>query len=554
MKPIFPGIGLLISGMALAMPYTGNDAASSAMGGAGVSSASPQTAMTFNPALLADYSASDSVSITLPSFRLSIEDPEGAIEIADDIEAMDVFALDRAINGDGVSEGSITEVMSSITTNIINIQIALASIQASSTDDDTDDIEALVNASDALTLNSTVLDNKVIVIDNETENLSAATESAYELEDKPLQLGLGVDILNVALPRDRLSMAFSVSSSTLIGATIDLSEDDQAILDGLITDLDGLTVEASELTTELNTLAALNEDLADLVVNEPEDELSPEYATWVTDLATVTAEVTAQGIVVNDASNDVSNYSGTYLNGTSIVLPNDDLTSEVDLVGTTVTELAVSFARRFTIADQDIAAGITPKLQLINVFEKTFTVENASDEGSEASGDIITYLSERSSAFVRPNIDLGITRTWDYRGQIRVGAALKDLIPWEMQTGTGKKLTFRPRVRTGISHQTEWSTVAVDLDLTENQLTDYNLPTRYLGIGGELRATKHAALRVGYRNNLSIENSHVLTGGFSVTPWGVGIEASAWTQPAGLTSWTDLVKDAGLVIQVSARF
>jgi hypothetical protein len=155
---------------------------------------------------------------------------------------------------------------------------------------------------------------------------------------------------------------------------------------------------------------------------------------------------------------------------------------------------------------------------------------------------------------MRVNVDFGAAKTWDFYGKVRAGVALKDLIPWTLESKSGTELLIRPKLRVGAAHETKFTKVAVDLDITENKPLKYGVPTRYFGLGGEVNAWGWAALRAGYRANLSVENSSVVSGGIGLTPFGVGVEISAWAKPTSFEDWAVLIQDMGAVVEFSMNF
>jgi hypothetical protein len=251
---------------------------------------------------------------------------------------------------------------------------------------------------------------------------------------------------------------------------------------------------------------------------------------------------------------DVTNYNGNYYSAGNLNQPTvGDLTSEIDIVGANVSEIGVSVARKFTFADEIVAIGITPKLQSINIFEKTISLANAEDETENISSDPAGYFLDNTTMLYRVNIDVGAAKSWDYYGRVRAGIALKDIIPWTLESKSGTELLIRPKLRLGAAHETRFTKVAIDLDITENKPLKYGVPTRYLGLGAELSLWNHAAIRAGYRNNLSVSDSSVISGGIGLTPFGTGLDFSAWVKPK-FDDPSALIQDIGAVVQFSVNF
>ncbi|TXR51826.1 conjugal transfer protein TraF [Reinekea thalattae] len=569
MKQILMSFSALAAGIAMASPYTGNDAASNAMGTTGVASASATSATNFNPAMLAENQDTN-FELSLFTTKVYTDDSAGLVETLDDIQNVmsdaDFDAFNTAIAGDG-TEASMSTVISDVTDNTTAITTLVTRIQsdAQSGSVDPSDITALNNESASLTTNTTLLDSKVSVTDTEVTNLQNIVDSSATVDGLPFQVGVGENWLDAALPNNNLSMAVSVSTNLVIGAQVLLSDGDQTTLDALLQDLDGMTDEASVLSAEMVKLAAANEALTAHINEQPDENdyaggaasqaYQDDLAEWADELATLSDNVETQAAEVETATTAVSSYNGTYFtNGEFDDSALENFDSEIEFIGAQTTELAVAFAKNVIIADTDVALGVTPKLQMFTVFEKRIELDLISDESDEISDDPVGYFQENSTTLLRGNLDLGAAKSWDYKGKLTTGLALKDVIPWDLETDQGSTLKIRPKLRAGLAHSTTFSTLAMDLDLTENQALKYGVPTRYLALGGELKAGKHAALRAGYRNNLAVDSSHVVSTGFGLTPFGVGLEFSTWVQPDGFSEATEFVKDFGFALQASASF
>jgi len=570
----------MMAGSAFATPFTGNSAPSNAMGNTGVASANAQDAFQFNPALLADYDESVGFSMTLPSFKVSIDDSDGLIQNGEDFiqgddwtnfQNIDAAAFNTAVFGDG-TEAAMTDVLTDIQTNITSISAAITNITGATENGNEPapaDITALTDGSNSLTTNADLLDSKTGVADVQAANLTTAVTGAQSgllgFNNSPLQLGLGFDLLNVALPSQNLGMALSISTTTTVGVNIGISDADFAPVNGMAEDLTAITAKAKTLTASMTVLATANQALTAHLVDQPDsddytfpaqqDQFGADLTAWGNTLETLANDVnTAQGDVeVKLAA--LTEFDGNFVTDGAVTPPEvDELTSEIEIVGANISELGVSLAKRFVIGGQDLAIGITPKLQSITIFEKSISLATVEDEISLAGGDPAGYFFENTTQLFRGNIDLGVAKSWDFHGKVRAGAVLKDIIPWTLESKSGTELLIRPKLRIGGAHETKFTKLAVDLDITENKPLKYGVPTRYLGIGAELNAWHFLSLRAGYRTNLSVAESGVVSAGIGITPFGIGIEASAWAKPRASDNLSEAIQDAGFVVQSSINF
>lgn len=558
-----------LAGTAMATPFTGNDAESSAMGNTGVASASPQNAFQFNPGLLADYPDNVDFGLTLPAIKFFVDDSNGFIDSAsaftdeggtwDQFQTVDATALQDAVTNitptlDAIAGagGDLEQIQQAVT----DLENATTEAQAQAAIDD------LNTASASLSTNADTLDSDTTTVNVQMSNLNGtATSAQNDLEgftDKPVQLGLGIDLLNVAIPSERLGMALSLSTSSTVGTSFRIASEDLDPVINLSADLTGFTAESTALTTAVSDLADANAELTAHFNDRPNPEDDPAaYSVWTDELEVRRQAVEDAATDVQTAQTNLQTYNGangTITNGEITIGTIEDPQSEIDIVGANISEVGVTVARKFVIQGEEVAVGVTPKFQSINVFEKTIAFSTYEDELDSASSDPVGYLTENTTMLYRVNLDVGVAKTWDFYGRARAGLAVKDLIPWTLESDSGTELLIRPKLRIGGAHETKFTKLALDLDLTENKPLKYGVPTRYLGLGAEVNAWGHAALRVGYRNNLSVEDSHVLTGGIGLTPFGTGLDISAWAKPASFDDWTTIIQDAGASVQFSVNF
>jgi hypothetical protein len=580
MKKTLLSLSIALAGTAIATPFTGNDAQSNAMGNTGVASATPQNAFQFNPGLLADYPDSNDFGLTLPSIKFFIDDSLGFVSSAEelvtggaweDFQNVDAAAFNTAVLGGG-GEPSMVTVLGNITTEAGSVASNLAAIQADISDNGTIDtpsnVTALETASANLTTETATLDTKVGVANTQSGNIdtvvSGALSSLTELNDAPLQVGLGIDVISVAIPSNTLGMALSISTNSSVGMALNLSSNDLTPVTDLSDDLTAITGRATTLTGSLNTLVAANNALTAHITEQPDTAdyaggaANPQYlqdlSDWGETLETLGDTVASAQTEVDTNTTALTSYSGNYVSNGDITPPTvGELTSEVEVVGANINELGITVARQFEIMGETVAIGVTPKIQSVNIFEKTFGLSTYEDDLEQISSDPLSLLSENSTTKFVGNIDIGAAKTWDFHGRVRAGIALKDIIPWTLESVTGNELLIRPKLRVGAAHETRLTKLAIDLDITNNKPLKYGVPSRFLGLGAEFNAWNWAAIRAGYRNNLSVSDSSVISGGIGFTPFGTGLDISAWVKPQ-FDDPAALIQDVGAVVQFSVNF
>lgn len=194
--------------------------------------------------------------------------------------------------------------------------------------------------------------------------------------------------------------------------------------------------------------------------------------------------------------------------------PTTGFTSSAKVRGAVIAEVGVSVARMFNVMNRDIAFGITPKLVKVETFDYSADVDTAD----------VTFDTGRRS-YTAMNVDLGAVQ--DFQNGWRGGMAVKNLLPKDYETALGNKIETAPQVRIGVSRSSSWTTLAVDLDVTENDAVGFDSKTQYLALGGEFDVFKTLQLRAGYRYNISDNDTSIPTLGAGLLVFGAHIDLAA---------------------------
>jgi hypothetical protein len=164
--------------------------------------------------------------------------------------------------------------------------------------------------------------------------------------------------------------------------------------------------------------------------------------------------------------------------------------SHVDVRGLAVREYGVSLAHEFQLAHDNFALGITPKSVKVYTFDYIVNPQRSEITADKGRKD-----------YTGSNLDVGFAK--DLGSGFKAGVVGKNVIARTYTTALGNDIQIKPQVRAGLSYHTSWSTVALDVDLTENKPVAFDKPTRYAGIGAEINAWDFLLLRVGYRKDLA---------------------------------------------------
>lgn len=198
--------------------------------------------------------------------------------------------------------------------------------------------------------------------------------------------------------------------------------------------------------------------------------------------------------------------------------PNKDLTSNIHVQGVVIGEAGLSLSHSFGTGDGTWSLGVTPKAMQLQLYDAVLNINSGKTSGATGSD----YQAKYSSF----NFDLGAAKS--YNNGWRTGFVVKNVIPQsydfkstntpgtpQVVTGT---LNLKPQARVGVSHENSWSTVALDVDLTQNDPAGFENKTQYAALGGEVSAWGWAAFRAGYRADLVNNARSVASLGLGLSP------------------------------------
>ena len=391
--------------------------------------------------------------------------------------------------------------------NDFALELPIVGVRVYDPDDFSDSISAFQDAN-----YDSLLDNSITAVNNyqppaiptsqdlrDLATLYEATVSGSNtlnsglqtLDAKPLQLELGTAIV-VGVPSEKYGIAFSASMTGTLAGVINYK--DGSLLGALSSDIQSFADYQNCLADEIDGL-----------VTSGSCGLLPNLASI--ELAT--------GDIINPET-------GTTFDATS------DIHSEVNVRGMITQELALSLSREFTIGKHSVAIGITPKLVTTKVYDYLANANTADSEDI----DIEDFAKEYSDF----NLDIGVAK--DFNNGLRTGLVIKNLISHEYETyrdlngdgiqdPTGNHIKTSPQARLGISHTSDWHTVAVDLDLTENDPIAFEGKSRHLSLGAEFNVANWAQLRTGYRIDMSNSNRNIPSIGLGLSPLGVHLDLAA---------------------------
>lgn len=237
-------------------------------------------------------------------------------------------------------------------------------------------------------------------------------------------------------------------------------------------------------------------------------------------------------------------------NGTIPATPGvtDGLDSQGKILASAVAEVGISFARAIELANgQRLQLGLSPKYVNLQTFQYTETVSGFEDD--DFDGD--QYQTDKSGF----NLDLGAAYAFGDQQQWNAGAAVRNLIPMELDSAASRPLLgeqvrtleLEPMVTVGLAHRGDYHVVTAELDLTEKKAFGYEDDTQWLAVGAEFDAYRYAQLRVGVRHNLAnnddnegIEEKTQFTAGLGLNILGARLDLAALYSDADVGAAVEL--------------
>ncbi len=196
------------------------------------------------------------------------------------------------------------------------------------------------------------------------------------------------------------------------------------------------------------------------------------------------------------------------------------LASKIHLRGVIISEAGLSVSHGFVVNDKTWSLGITPKVMQLQLFDALLDANSGNSTSGVTGND---YLAKYSTL----NFDVGAAKS--YLNGWRTGVTVKNVLPQSFDfkraptagatpVAIGSTLDIKPLVRAGVSHENDWSTLAFDLDLTQNDPAGLENKSQYAALGGELSALGWAQLRAGYRADLLNTARNVTSVGLGISP------------------------------------
>lgn len=540
-------IAMAIAQQASAAPLVPIDARGLAMGSTGVASAKLAHAPQYNPALLSTAHADDDFAIVFPQIGVIVSDEE---EMVDSFDALSNDPYAGSSSGESIIDHfeGITDQLDNILVSdsnsmeqqISDFETLISNVPGNGGDDSTTAAQ-LTAATNTLNTSATALTAQTQELEDTTIDLTSELSS---ISGRAIRGNLGLSGA-IAIPSKTFAAAISVSGSAFFSGRMFFTDNDNSLFNGYAEAVDAYATSTQEYTQATQDLAQATEDF---------ETCSATFSCTATETDAVTA-ATAEAESKQSALENFSYEKDgrTILSSDGVsgdITLDDDLTSNVQIVAVGVTEIGLTFSREFEVLGENISFGITPKLQTIKTFNYVASVDDDDIEEED-----ITDTEQDFSSF---NLDAGAAYQFGSSNQWQVGIVAKNLISKEYETEsnantiTGEvvktKISLDTQFRGGVSHTTDWSVIAIDVDLMENDPVAFEEPTQYAAIGTELDLFDTLQLRAGYRTNLSVSDASIASIGLGFSPFGVHLDIAAMANPS------DPEKEAGVAMELGFYF
>ncbi|MBN1848222.1 MAG: conjugal transfer protein TraF [Deltaproteobacteria bacterium] len=184
----------------------------------------------------------------------------------------------------------------------------------------------------------------------------------------------------------------------------------------------------------------------------------------------------------------------------------------LQLTGLAYAEIPIAYGHRFKTGFGSLDVGASFKVMPGYTYEQRIDIDTESDELS----DSLDNNKHEDTAF---GFDAGLLFKPDAVSGLALGIVGKNLNTPAFETASGGELEVDPQVRAGMAYDLlgDKVTLALDLDVTENETFIPNYNSRFIGGGFNLHPFSWLSLRGGLMQNMSESDEGIIyTGGFSI--------------------------------------
>lgn len=523
-------LGLCATVMALplqAAPFMPMDARGIAMGGTGVASSQMAHTVRYNPSLLSQMEDDDDFELLLPTFGFNIADEEGikkkGFDLIDAVKdrAKKLADKNRSDSIQNLAQG-LSDAASDLSSEMANISdLKNISNPLELPTKINEKANALQAANNKLKTSKDALDRK---LDDINAVVKRTTDGFTDISEDTLRGRMAAGAA-LAFTGKKLGVGVYIGADTNISANIVFTQQDSNLVNaygqaakGMVTEADLIPATIDELITTLRNVAS-----------------NPSPTSLTSAVDSLRNKQSDIDNITNFSSADVNTAGGTIKvlkdGKLSEEAKKPKLSSSVQMAGIAVAEAGVSLSHEFRIAGQKVAIGVTPKFQKI----ETFHIVSQLTPGDDASKKVETALKDNRRSYNDINLDIGASLPVLGMRRWLVGVSVINILGGEYETAEadvlgseqnvsglikrkGPTLSIDPQIRIGTAYNGSWFSLAADLDLLENKPVAFEKPTQYFSLGAELDVFNLVQLRTGYRTNLALANSGLVSLGLGLSP------------------------------------
>jgi hypothetical protein len=225
-------------------------------------------------------------------------------------------------------------------------------------------------------------------------------------------------------------------------------------------------------------------------------------------------------------------------------------TTYIDGKGLVVTEVPLSYARKYDLDKGELSVGGSIKYMQGITYVQRLNIETESDKATDD-------LDENEEKSNNVGLDLGLIFKAKDIEKLSIGLVAKNINSPSFDTANGSDITIDPQIRTGLSYQArEDIDLALDLDLTSNETFIPGYDSQQLGIGINYHPVSWFSLRGGLMSNLANSNDGVIY----TTGFGIGHEkfsldiAAQMASKSGTYDGEDIPKYARVNVALTSRW
>lgn len=529
-------ISALGAASAHASPYLPMDARGLAMGSTGVASAKRAHAPAYNPSLLSQAEHDDNFSLLLPAV---------GVVVADEDEIYDTF---KDANDDLVPEfeelfednnsanfNQRLEDLDNAADELFNAVSALENLNAGNRVQLGTNLET---ANNDFNQQLKELNDELTRVNSLTSDLSGALNS---ISNSNIRGRFGATA-GLAFPGKSFAGAVTVNTEVTFSGRAIYSPKDDNLLKAYGIAAGELIDNAEKTTGSINTIATTLKDPTG-------NDITPAQLVGLIDSVESIQNFNSSP-VDTAAAQDIRIIENGVL---SDAAEDPELNSELEVLAVAVSDVSLSFSREFAFGERKVALGLTPKLQKITTFH--YVTEADNDDGIDRD-----EIEDQAEHFTQANLDIGASFRLGSTNKWVVGVVGKNLIGKEFETkdvpvrggpdglmARGQTITLDPQWRAGVAFNGDITTLALDVDLVENDPIAFEAPTQYAALGAEVDAWDFLQLRMGYRTNMSVADSDVVS-------VGLGLSFGAHLDLAVLANPNDIEKEAGFAAELGFNF